>query len=406
MDFNSLKDKYNTPLYIYDVDLMKNIIKQYQENFKSRFFDTEIIYASKALNIKAMLRLLMRFDLSLDVVSHGELFTAKSVNFPFNKIYFHGNNKSFDELEFAILNNIGVIVVDNLNELNKIDFITKKIQKNVNVYIRLNLGIEAHTHKYIVTSHIDSKFGVLYGSMEYNDMIKLINESNYIKLCGFHSHIGSQIFDLNPYNAAIKKLINIVKDFNYPLGINLGGGFGVKYIESDNPISYDIVSGFLINSVERELINQNVKITKLSIEPGRSIVAEAGKTLYTIGAIKQTPNKLYYFIDGGMTDNIRPALYEAKYECDIVGKENFIKNKVVSIAGKCCESGDIIIENTLLPEASLGDLLITYSTGAYGYSMSSNYNKAITPAVVFIEDGKDELVVKRQTYDELLEREI
>lgn len=406
MDYNNLKDKYNTPLYIYDVDLMKKIINQYKENFKSRLFETEIIYASKALNIKAMLRLLMRYDLSLDVVSYGELFTAKSVNFPFNKIYFHGNNKSFAELKFAIENNIGIIVVDNLEELFKIEFIAEELQKNVNVYIRLNLGIEAHTHKYIVTSHVDSKFGVLYDSFEYNSMVNLIKESNYINLCGFHSHIGSQIFDLNPYNAAVERLVNIVKGFDYPLGINLGGGFGVKYIESDKPVSYDIVSGFLINSVERELIKQNAKITKLSIEPGRSIVAEAGKTLYTIGGIKQTPNKLYYFIDGGMTDNIRPALYEAKYECDIVGKENMLKNKVVSIAGKCCESGDIIIENIPLPEASVGDLLVTYSTGAYGYSMSSNYNKAITPAVVFVEDGRAELVVKRQTYDELLEREI
>lgn len=406
MDYNKLKDKYNTPLYIYDVNLMKNIIKEYKDNFKSRLFETEIIYASKALNIKAMLRLLMRYDLSLDVVSFGELFTAKSVNFPFNKIYFHGNNKSYEELEFAIDNNIGVIVVDNLIELNKIDYITNKLNKSINIYIRLNLGIEAHTHKYIITSHIDSKFGVLYNSKEYNEMIDLINNSKYINLSGFHSHIGSQIFDLNPYNAAIEKLVNIVKGFDFPLGINLGGGFGVKYVESDKPFSYDIVSGFLINSVERELIKQNVKINKLSIEPGRSIVAEAGKTLYTIGGVKQTPNKLYYFIDGGMTDNIRPALYEAKYECDIVGKENMLKNKVVSIAGKCCESGDIIIENTLLPKANVGDLLITYSTGAYGYSMSSNYNKAITPAVIFVEDEKDELVVKRQTYDELLEREI
>lgn len=406
MNYQNLKEKYGTPLYIYNVDLMKEIIKKYQNNFKSNLFQTEIIYASKALNIKAMLRLLMRYNLSLDVVSLGELFTAKMVGFPMEKVYFHGNNKSVEELTYAIKENVGTIVVDNYSELTLLKELAEKLKKTINIYIRLNVGVEAHTHKYIVTAHVDSKFGVLYQSSEYNQMLELLKTTNFIHLQGFHSHIGSQIFDLTPYDAAIQKLVEIVKSFDEKLDINLGGGFGVSYTDADHPIPYDVVAKHLVQTMEAELRKQNTQLHKLCIEPGRSIVAEAGQTLYTIGGIKQTPNKLYYFIDGGMTDNIRPALYQSSYHAEIIGKEKEFKNKVVTVAGKCCESGDIIIENTLLPEAEQGDLLLTYSTGAYGYSMSSNYNKALTPAVVFIENGKDTLVVKRQSLEELLEREI
>ncbi|MDE5855642.1 MAG: diaminopimelate decarboxylase, partial [Anaeroplasmataceae bacterium] len=388
MNYQNLKEKYGTPLYIYNVDLMKEIIGKYQNNFKSNLFLTEIIYASKALNIKAMLRLLMRYNLSLDVVSLGELFTAKMVGFPMEKVYFHGNNKSVEELTYAIKENVGTIVVDNYSELTLLKELAEKLKKAVNIYIRLNVGVEAHTHKYIVTAHVDSKFGVLYQSSEYNQMIELLKSTNLIHLQGFHSHIGSQIFDLTPYDAAIQKLVEIIKSFDEKLDINLGGGFGVSYTNADHPVPYDVVAKHLVQTMEAELKKQNAHLRKLCIEPGRSIVAEAGQTLYTIGGIKQTPNKLYYFIDGGMTDNIRPALYQAIYHAEIIGKEKEFKKKIVTVAGKCCESGDIIIENTLLPEAKQGDLLLTYSTGSYGYSMSSNYNKALTPAVVFIENGK------------------
>ena len=406
MNYQILKEKYGTPLYVYDVNYMEDVMGAYKNNFKSNLFDTEVIYASKALCIKEMIRLVEANDLSLDTVSLGELYTAKSVGFDFNKIYFHGNNKSKNDLMFAIDNNVGNIVVDNLMELELLSDMVNTYKKKVNILIRLNLGVEAHTHKFIVTAHIDSKFGVLYNSKDYLKMIELCQNSEYINFIGFHSHIGSQIFDLEAFNQAIKKMLTICKDFEYPLVLNLGGGFGVHYTDLDKPVPYDEVAKFLINSVETELKNNNLKIAKLCIEPGRSIVAEAGTTLYTIGFIKQTPNKLYYFIDGGMTDNIRPALYQAKYNADIVGKENAIKDKLVTIAGKCCESGDLIIENIMLPLANTDDLLVTYSTGAYGYSMSSNYNKALTPNVVFVKDGEDKLVVKRQTLDELIMREI
>lgn len=406
VDVKDLKAKYNTPLYIYDEAHLINNIDLYMNNFKSNQFETEVLYASKAFCVKEMLRLLKNKGMSLDVVSFGELATAKSVDFPMNKIYFHGNNKTIAELEYALENNVGTIVVDNLMELELLNELSKKHNKTTNILIRLNVGVEAHTHKFIVTAHVDSKFGVLYNSDDYKKMLDLINGSSNINFKGFHSHIGSQIFDLNAFTAALEKLLVICKEFRKPLTLNIGGGFGVKYTEEDKPISFDVVSKTLISTCEDTLNKMNVKLEKLCIEPGRSIVAEAGYTLYTIGFTKKTPNKQYYFIDGGMTDNIRPALYQAKYACDIVGKENELKNQIVTIAGKCCESGDLIIEDVALPEASSGDLLITYTTGAYGYSMSSNYNKALTPAVVFVNNGESRIVCKRQTIEELIEREI
>ena len=406
VDVRDLKSKYDTPLYIYDKGHLRSNILGFKNYFKSNEFKTEVLYASKAFCIKEMLRLLMEYDMSLDVVSQGELYTALSVGFDPSKIYYHGNNKSMAELMYALDNNIGYIVIDNLMELEVLEDLCANLNKTVKVLIRLNVGVEAHTHKFIVTAHVDSKFGVLYNSIDYNAMMDILNKSKNVVFKGFHSHIGSQIFDLNAFTAAVEKLVTICKDFSEPLILDIGGGFGVKYTDEDKPIPFDIVSNKLIETCEKALKDNNVRIEKLCIEPGRSIVAEAGYTLYTIGYIKKTPNKQYYFIDGGMTDNIRPALYQAQYACDIVGKENELKKNIVTIAGKCCESGDLIIENYPLPDAKKGDLLITYTTGAYGYSMSSNYNKALTPAVVFVENGQDKLVCKRQKYDELLEREI
>lgn len=406
VDVVKLKEQFGTPLYIYDKEHLKRNIMLYLNNFKSKEFDTEVLFASKAFCVKEMVRLINSCNMSLDVVSIGELYTALSVGFPMEKVYFHGNNKSLSDLEFALEHNVGTIVVDNLMELIALEDLCKNRNKKANIIIRLNVGVEAHTHKFIVTAHVDSKFGVIYNSNDYKEMMKILKASKNIIFKGFHSHIGSQIFDLDAFTHALEKLIVICKDFDKPLVLNIGGGFGVHYTDEDKPISFDIVSKTLINTCEKALKENNVKIEKLCIEPGRSIVAEAGYTLYTIGYIKKTPNKEYYFIDGGMTDNIRPALYQAKYDADIVGKENELKNHIVTVAGKCCESGDLIIENIPLPEAKPGDLLITYTTGAYGYSMSSNYNKALTPAVVFVEGDEAKLVVKRQSYEELIEREI
>lgn len=406
VDVKDLKEKYGTPLYIYDEEHLSKNMDLYLNNFKSDEFLTEVAFASKAFCIKEMLRLVKSKNMSLDVVSFGEMATAVSIGFPMQKVFFHGNNKSIEDLEYALNNNVGTIVVDNYMELELLDSLCNTLNKDCNIIIRLNVGVEAHTHKFIVTAHVDSKFGVLYSSDDYKKMMELLAKSKHVHFKGFHSHIGSQIFDLNAFTAALEKLIGYCKDFKEPLVLNIGGGFGVHYTDEDKPISFDVVSKTLIKTCEEALKKNNVKIEKLCIEPGRSIVAEAGYTLYTIGFIKHTPNKLYYFIDGGMTDNIRPALYQAKYDADVVGHENEPKTKIVTVAGKCCESGDLIIENAPLQNANQGDLLITYTTGAYGYSMSSNYNKALTPAVVFVKGNESRIVARRQTINELLEREI
>lgn len=406
INYVKLKEKYNTPLYVYDKSVINDKIDSLKNNFKSNLYLTEIIYASKAFSVKEMLRVIMEKGLSLDTVSVGEIYTALTVGFDLSKVYFHGNNKGYEDLVFALNHNVGTIVVDNYMELLLLDEVAKALNKVQNIMIRLNLGIEAHTHKYIVTSHVDSKFGVLYNSDDYKNMLNFINNTNNIKLIGFHSHIGSQIFELDAYKAEIEKLILISKEFNYPLELNLGGGFGAFYTNEDKPIPLGEVAKFLVKTTDELLTKENANISKLLIEPGRSIVAEAGTTLYTIGFTKKTPNKEYYFIDGGMTDNIRPALYQAKYDAFIVGKENAERNHTVTIAGKCCESGDLIIEDYQLPEAHSGDLLVTKTTGAYGYAMSSNYNKALTPAVVFVDGDNDYLVVNRQTLKELVEREV
>lgn len=406
VELKTLKSEYGTPLYIYDEKMLINSMELYINNFKSSKFNTEVIYASKAFCVKEMVRLVDKCGLGLDVVSMGELYTALSVSFDPKKIYFHGNNKSYEEIYYAISNNVGIIVVDNLMELKNIEIISNELGKEVNIIIRMNVGVEAHTHKYDVTAHVDSKFGVSASSEDFKEMMNLIDKNNLIKFRGFHSHIGSQIFDLNAFKEALKKLFVIASNYKNPLILNIGGGFGVHYTDLDSPIPFDIVSKTLIKYAEELVDEYSLNIDKLVIEPGRSIVAEAGYTLYTIGYLKKTLNKEYYFIDGGMTDNIRPALYQAKYEAVVDGKENDVKDKIITVAGKCCESGDLIIENTLLPDAKTEDLLLVKTTGAYGYSMSSNYNKALTPAVVFVNDGKSKLVCKRQTLEQLIEREI
>ena len=406
VDLLDLKKEYGTPLYIFDASHIKRNIDGYLNNFKSNQFDTEVLFASKAFNVKDMIRILIEKGMSLDCVSKGELYTALKVGFDPKKVYYHGNNKSREEIEYIISNGVGTIVCDNLQELELIDVIANELNKDVNVMFRMNVGVDAHTHKFIITAHVDSKFGVLHDSEDYKKIREVLAKSKHIKFVGFHSHIGSQIFDLNAFTAAIDKLFEMAKDYNYPLVMNIGGGYGVHYTSEDKPIPFDVVSKTLIKQAEDAIKRTGIKIKKLCIEPGRSIVAEAGYTLYTIGFTKKTPNKEYYFIDGGMTDNIRPALYQAKYDATIVGKENEERNHKVTIAGKCCESGDLIIEDYDIQEATTGDLLLTFTTGAYGYSMSSNYNKALTPAVVFCEDSKSRVAIKRMTIEELIEREV
>ena len=405
IDYYKLKNDFGTPLYVYDELAIKNIMKEYKDSFKSDLFDTDVLYASKALSILKIYQMCKENGLYTDVVSMGEMYTALKAGMNPEHLYFHGNNKQIYELEYALSNNVSHIVIDSYADFIHIEEVAKKLDKTVNCLIRLNTGVEAHTHKFIVTSHIDSKFGMLIDSEDLNKTLDGIKMSSNVILEGFHSHIGSQIFEIEGFYAAIDKLITYLKRFDNELSLNLGGGFGAKYNKDDHPMAIKDIVSLIIKHTEKRLKEENVTIKKLMIEPGRSIVCEAGTTLYTIGAIKHTPNREYYFIDGGMTDNIRPALYQAKYEGYIVGKDTH-PLKTVTVAGKCCESGDLIMEDTMLQDAQEGDLLVVKSTGAYGYSMASNYNKALRPAVVFVGNEGAKLAVKRQTLEDIIRGEV
>ncbi|EMF0571953.1 diaminopimelate decarboxylase [Enterococcus sp. H57] len=403
---STLAEKYKTPLYVYDEEKMRQTMLSFKRGFVSKRFDTKVLYASKAFQTIEMLYLVREYGFGLDVVSGGEIYTALQADFPRDTIYFHGNNKTPEELIYALENDLLHIVADNLMEVELLAELSQRYLKKICIMLRLNVGVEAHTHEYIVTAHIDSKFGMSYESKECQQALQLIKESSYLELEGFHAHIGSQIFDVTAWLAEIDKLTNYLTDFDQPLSLNLGGGFGIRYTQNDQPIPVEEALKKLIEYTEEALEKRKLTIRQLLIEPGRSIVGEAGTTLYTIGFIKKTPHKKYYFVDGGMTDNIRPALYQAEYDCDLAAKLSEEKTEKVTIAGKMCESGDVVIKEAYLPKAESGDLLAVYSTGAYGYSMSSNYNRATRPAVVFVNNGQSRLIVRRQAFSDLLRGEV
>lgn len=408
-----LRNKYNTPLYVYDEAYIEEQIKMYKKYFKSSKFDTRIIYASKAFLTTYLTHILNRHKLSADVVSAGELYVYKQARFPMKNIFFHGNNKSFGELKMAIEYNVGTIVVDNISELMLLSSLTKTCNHKVNTLLRVNPGIEAHTHEYIQTAVLSSKFGVsIFDTAMLQQIVDIYNENDNLNLQGFHCHIGSQVFDENSFIKATKTMLGFISTFqnehNFKITkLNIGGGFGVKYTNEDDDLNLKITLEKLIQTAETEITKLDLSIDELMIEPGRSIVNNAGVTLYTVGCTKNTfGDENYIFIDGGMTDNIRPALYQAKYDCLIANKMDEEKTELRSIMGKCCESGDIIRKNINIQKAMPNDILAVLYTGAYNYSMASNYNNLLKPAVVFCKNGISKLVVKRQTFQSLIENDV
>ena len=405
---DQLANTYQTPLYIYDEDKIRQKLQAFRTHFRSSNFQTEVLYASKAFSCMAMVRLVQEYGCCLDVVSGGELYTAKQAGFPMDRVYFHGNNKSYEELKMAFDYGVKTIIMDNEMECAAILKLANQYKKEMNVMLRVNPGVEAHTHKYIVTAHLDSKFGISIHEKEtIAQMLQAVQASSYVNFLGFHSHIGSQIFDVNAYVTEIKTLFAFLKEMQDTYGIqtsalNLGGGFAAYYTEEDQPIPVDLVCQTIIETCQQMKDEFQLDVHTLMIEPGRSIVAEAGSTLYRVGYLKKTKNKQYVFVDGGMSDNIRPALYQANYACDIANRMTEEKVMDVTVAGKCCESGDILIEHANLPQVHEQDLLIVYTTGAYGYSMASNYNRLTRPAVVFVKDGHARVVIKKETYKDLL----
>lgn len=407
-----LREKFSTPLYVMDQALLEENMAIFKDNFKSDKFKTEVIYASKAFLAVAMAQLVNKNGLSMDVVSGGELFTAIRAGFPMEKLYFHGNNKTVDELTMAVENNLGTIIVDNPLELHRLNSICENLNKTVKVLLRVNPGIDAHTHEYIQTSKFSSKFGESIYDEGIFDIIKEFMASKNVILEGFHCHIGSQIFDEKPFFGAIEVMFKFAKEVQEKTGfiskvINLGGGFGIYYSEEDNPIALKDFVTRMISDLEVKKEEYGLSVEQINIEPGRSIVANSGTTIYTVGGVKNTfSGKKYIFVDGGMTDNIRPALYQAKYEGAIANKMHDSLTLCATVAGKCCESGDVLIHDGNFANAEDGDILAVASTGAYNYSMSSNYNRIIKPAVVFVKDGQAKLVVKRETYEDLVRNDL
>ena len=412
-DTVDLAKEYGTPLYVMDEEHIRTAMRAYKNSLNSFYGGNGLIlYASKALSTMYMYKIASEEGLGADVVSGGELYTALKSGFDSEKIYFHGNNKTYDELEFAIGENVGRIVADNARELDIINEICEKKGKTAKVLFRIKPGVDAHTHEFISTGQIDSKFGVAIENGEAFEIVKYAKSLKNLEIAGLHCHIGSQIFSLAPFKLAAKIMIEFAEKIKNELGVeiselNLGGGFGIKYIESDTPPEYEKYIEEVSKVIKTECAERNIKMPFILMEPGRSLVGDAGITLYTAGTVKDIKNvRKYVSVDGGMGDNPRYILYGAEYDAAIANRANETADEVVTICGKCCESGDIIIKDAKMPKINSGDIVAVMSTGAYNYSMASNYNRLCRPAMVFVKNGKASLKVKRETYEDLIKNDI
>lgn len=407
-DTVELKQTYGTPLYIVDEALVRQRCREYMDAFKASGLSFQVAYASKAFCVMAMCRLAEEEGLSLDVVSEGELYTALQAGFPVQRIHFHGNNKTLDELEMAIEAGIGCFVADNFTELHMLQALAADKGVSVNVLLRVTPGVEAHTHEYISTGQTDSKFGFDIGNGSAFEAVELASRSMNLNLLGVHSHIGSQIFEVEGFQLAIERVAAFSAEVKERLDvtfkvINLGGGFGIRYTDEDTPLQVSDYVRAITDAVKQYFVGIYSHVPEIWVEPGRSIVGDAGTTLYTVGTSKDIPGvRKYVAVDGGMTDNPRPALYGSKYEAMLANRGNDASEETVSIAGKCCESGDMLIWDAELPKVQSGDLLAVACTGAYNYAMASNYNRIRRPAVVFVHNGRGDLVVKRETLQDLI----
>lgn len=411
LDTVALAKEFGTPLYVVSENIIQSKCAEIRNDFLDKYPNTKAAYASKAFLTLAMCKIIEKEGLGLDVVSGGELFTALNAGFPMEKVMFHGNNKSYDELELAVTNNVGRIIVDNFHELKTLEHIAMEQNKIVNILFRITPGIGGKTHQYITTGQVDSKFGISIEKKVIYKAVKQAMESKYIVLKGFHFHVGSQLFDNQSYLSSTKIVVTLLKKLSKDLGfiteeLNTGGGFGIKYTteEDTKPISFFIDP--IMHTIETNCKEAEIPRPTVIIEPGRWIVGEAGITLYTVGSIKEIPKvRTYISIDGGLPDNPRPALYQAKYSAVIANRPYESAEQTATIAGKCCESGDILIWDLKVPKVKPGDILAVKNTGAYNYSMASNYNRIPKPSVVLISDGAALEIVKRETYQDLISKE-
>lgn len=412
-DAVELAKEYGTPLYVMNESLIRDNCIRYKKFFADNFSDASFpCYASKALSCLEIYRIMNEEGMGVDVVSGGELYTALNAGFPANKIFFHGNNKTEQELRMAIKYGVGRIIVDNLTELEFLNELAIEMNTNVNIGFRIKPGIDAHTHDYIRTGQIDSKFGFALENGESKEAVKKSLSYTNITLCQVHCHIGSQIFDTQPFVDAVKIMLSFIAEVNKDYGylikeLNLGGGLGAKYTDTDSPLEIEDYLIPVAKAFHETCDELNIQEPAFHIEPGRSIVGESGTTLYTIGNVKGIKNiRTYVSVDGGMCDNIRYALYKAEYTVLNASKSEGDVLKNVTIAGKCCESGDLLKEGTDLISPERGDILAVLTTGAYNYSMASNYNRILRPAIVMVKNGRSRTVVQRESYADLLNNDI
>lgn len=409
-DLVKLAEKYGTPLYVLDEATIRKICRDYKDAFKG-YPKVNMMYASKALCSSATSALIASEGFGFDVVSSGEIFTVYKSGANMSKVLFNGNNKSYDELSLAIELGVGRISVDNFFELSLLNEIAKSHKKIVNILLRITPGIECHTHEYIQTGHLDSKFG--FDLTQIDDAVELIvNDYTNLKLHGLHAHIGSQIFEKSIYGDEIEILVKEIARLDEKFGlkldeINIGGGLGVKYVEADYPPSTYEVAEIVIKRLYECIEKYKIDAPALFIEPGRSIISTSGVTLYTLGSSKQVPKgKTYFAVDGGMADNARPSMYQAEYDAQIANKPDYELAQTVTVAGRFCESGDILIKNIKLPEIEEGDILCVYNTGAYNYSMASNYNRVQKPAMVLVNNSQSDIIIKRESLEDLIVHDI
>ena len=410
-DTIKLINEFGTPLYVYDEFTLTEMCKTFSNEFKSRYSNTEIVYASKAFSNSTVFKIIEKEKLGLDVVSGGELALAESINFPSKKIYFHGNNKTKNELKQALIYQVGKIVVDNFYELNLLNALAKDLNIIQDITLRLSPGIDPHTHTYTTTGTLDSKFGF---SLETGDASKAFELSKHmpnLQLTGIHFHLGSPIFELEPYSVAIDKVLEFISKLKLEkqnfLEFSPGGGFAIGYIEKQLPPPISSYADTITNALKAGCSKYGLALPKLVIEPGRSIVGRSGVALYKTGSVKEIPNiRKYVSVDGGMGDNIRPALYDSQYHAVVANRMSDTKKDIITIAGKFCESGDILVKDINMPKINHEDIIAIPASGAYNAAMSSNYNMNPRPPILLVNKGNAQLIRRGETYSDLMQYDV
>lgn len=411
-DVVDLVSRFGTPLYVLSEDAIRNRCREVQSFFLKKYENTHAVYASKAFLTLAMCRILETEGIGLDVVSGGEIYTAVKAGFPMEKVIFHGNNKSPDELRLALEKGVGRIVVDSENEYDILEGIAEEVGSEADILFRVAPGVDAHTHKYIATGHTASKFGMPVLGDAITGIVERAMTSRFLHLRGFHFHVGSQLKDNMSHLMAVNVLLDLISNVRDRSGflteeLNVGGGFGVPELPGEEPVKLSDFTDPIMERIISGCQDRDLRIPRIIIEPGRWIVSEAGITLYSIGLLKEIPGVITYVgVDGGMTDNPRPALYGALYHGVVANRMDEKASMKVSVVGKCCESGDVLIRDLEIPSIRSGDILAVFNTGAYNFSMASNYNRNPRPGVVLVSEGKADIIVERQTYEDLLRGEI